>query len=347
MAIVPTDPLRPEAEVIKKAVEVLNGGGVVAAPTETVYGLFAHAKNDVGCRKVFEIKKRPPDNPLIIHVDSIEAAKEVGHISPEVEKFLERVWPGPVTVVVRSRGVVSRYATAGLDTVAIRAPAHPIPLAVIRELEAPIAGPSANRAGRPSPTTAQHVSEDLGEEVDMIIDGGPAFFGVESTIVDMTRRPPALLRPGPFTVEELEKLLGPVEIPPSAWGLVEADRAMAPGMKYRHYAPDTPLVVVHFDIEKAVEILEARGVRVAVLCIGERCPKAAGVIHMGGNLYEVAKNLYHALRQLDKLGVDVGLVPAVEERGLGLALMNRLRKAAGGREVYGERGLYELGLELF
>jgi len=330
--LVKCDPLRPDPDIVKRAAEVLKRGGVVAAPTETVYGLFAHAYSEAGCRKVFQVKRRPMDNPLIVHVDSVEMAESVAYIPPELRDILRRVWPGPITVVVKSRGVLPRCVTAGLDTVAVRAPAHPIPLAIIRELGAPIAGPSANRAGRPSPTTAEHVLEDLGDEVDLIVDGGPTFFGVESTIVDVTRTPPVLLRPGPFTVEELEKFFGRVEVPPVARGLAEADVALAPGMKYRHYAPETPLVIVHFDLEEAVKWLEARGLRVAVLCVGE-CPKAKRTIPLGGDLYEAAKNLYDALRRLDKLGVDIGVVPAIEERGIGLAIMNRLRKASGHREA--------------
>jgi len=330
--LVKCDPLRPDPDIVKRAAEVLKRDGVVAAPTETVYGLFAHAYSEAGCRKVFQVKRRPMDNPLIVHVDSVEMAESVAYISPELRDILRRIWPGPITVVVKSRGVLPRCVTAGLDTVAVRAPAHPIPLAIIRELGAPIAGPSANRAGRPSPTTAEHVLEDLGDEVDLIVDGGPTFFGVESTIVDVTRTPPVLLRPGPFTVEELEKLFGRVEVPPVARGLAEADVALAPGIKYKHYAPETPLVIVHFDLGEAVRWLESRGLRVAVLCVGE-CPRTKYVIPLGGDLYEAAKNLYDALRQLDKLGVDIGVVPAVEESGIGLAIMNRLRKASGHREA--------------
>jgi L-threonylcarbamoyladenylate synthase len=328
-----TDPLAPDRDVIRVAVDALRGGGIVAAPTETVYGLFTHAQSDEGCAKVFKAKGRPPDNPLIVHVNSVEMAEAVGYIPDELVDVLRRVWPGPITVVVRSRGVVSRCVTAGIDTVAVRAPAHPIPLAIIRELEAPIAGPSANKAGRPSPTTAAHVVEDLDGEVDVIIDGGPTLLGVESTIIDVTKKPPVLLRPGPFTVEELEKYFGHIEVPPVARGLAEADVALAPGMKYRHYAPSTPLIIIHFDLKEAAKELKTRGVRVAVLCAMGRCADADAVIQMGADLYEVAKNLYKSLRDLDRLGVDVGLVPAIEEMGLGLAVMNRLRKAAGHREA--------------
>ena len=339
MLLLRTDPLAPDREVIRVAVETLKRGGIVAAPTETVYGLFTHAQSDEGCAKVFRAKGRPPDNPLIVHVDSVEMAESVGHIPDELVDVLRRVWPGPITVVVKSRGIVSRCVTAGLDTVAVRAPAHPVPLAIIKELEAPIAGPSANKAGRPSPTTAAHVVEDLDGEVDVIIDGGPAFFGVESTIIDVTKKPPVLLRPGPFTVEELEKYFGSIEVPPAARGLAEADVALAPGMKYRHYAPNTPLIIIHFDLKEAVKALKMRGMRVAVLCAMGQCADADAVIQMGADLYEVAKNLYKSLRDLDRLGVDVGLVPAMEEVGLGLAVMNRLRKASGHRETYGIQDL--------
>lgn len=334
MVVLRTDPLRPDPDVVRKAAEILKKGGIVAAPTETVYGLFAHAYSDDGCRKVFTAKGRPPDNPLIVHVDGLEMARTVAEIPPEVARILEIVWPGPLTVVVKSRGVVSRCVTAGLHTVAVRAPAHPIPLAIIRELGAPMAGPSANKAGRPSPTSAQHVVEDLGDEVDLIIDGGETFFGVESTIIDVTKTPPVLLRPGPFTVEELKKIFGDIYIPPVARGISEAETALAPGMKYRHYAPNTPLLIVHFDLNTAVERLKSRGLRVAVLCIGEKCGNGDVVFRLGADLYEAAKNLYKTLRDLDKANVDIGVVPAVEERGIGLALMNRLRKASGHKEAF-------------
>lgn len=339
MLLLRTDPTRPDPSVIRTAAGVLRNGGIVAAPTETVYGLFAHAYREDGCAKVFKAKGRPMDNPLIVHVDTVEMAMAVADIPNDVAEILRRVWPGPITVVVPSRGVVARCVTAGLPTVAVRAPAHPIPLSIIKELGAPIAGPSANKAGRPSPTTAGHVVDDLDGEVDVVIDGGPTFFGVESTIIDVTKRPPVVLRPGPFTVEELEKLFGPVSVPPVARGLAEADVALAPGMKYRHYAPDTVLVIVHFDLAEAVETLRARGLKVAVLCATGKCAEANYVIQMGDDLYEVARNLYKSLRDLDKLGVDVGVVPAIEERGVGLAIMNRLRKASGHREALNKEQL--------
>lgn len=344
MLLLRTDPLKPDADVIRFAAEVLKRGGIVAAPTETVYGLFTHAYSDMGCAKVFKAKERPPDNPLIVHVDSVEMAAQIAYIPEEIVDVLRRIWPGPITLVMKSRGAVSRCVTAGLDTVAVRAPAHPIPLAIIKELEAPIAGPSANKAGRPSPTTAEHVVEDLNGEVDVIIDGGPTFFGVESTIIDITRKPPILLRPGPFTVEELEKYFGPVEIPPVARGLIETDVALAPGMKYKHYAPNTPLVIVHFDLSLAVETLRSKGLKVAVLCATGRCTNADVVIKMGDDLYEVAKNLYRSLRELDRFSVDIGVVPAVEETGIGLAIMNRLRKASGHREAFNLGQLLKYGL---
>lgn len=346
MVILSTDPARPSPHVIDAAVDVLKRGGVVAAPTETVYGLFADAKNEEACRKVFRVKRRPMDNPLIVHVDSLEMAQEVAEIPEGVVDILRRVWPGPITVVVRSRGAVSNCVTAGLPTVAVRSPAHPIVLSIIERLGRPIAGPSANRAGKPSPTEASHVVEDLGDEVDLIIDGGPTFFGVESTIIDVTKSPPVLLRPGPFTVEELERYFGKVEISLTARGVAEAETAVAPGMKYRHYSPDTPLYVVYFDLGEAVWFFKKRGLKVAVLCAAGMCAEGDYVIDMGRDLYEVAKNLYRSLRELDRLGVDVGVVPAVEERGIGLALMNRLRKASGHREAYrlGDLERYELGL---
>ena len=327
------DPLDPNSEAIQLAAELIRAGGLVAFPTETVYGLGANALLDEATRRIFEVKGRPPDNPLIIHVASIEQALEIADIPERFVDKLRTVWPGPITVVAKSRGIVSRVATAGLDTVAVRIPAHPVALRLIEASGVPIAAPSANRSGKPSPTRAEHVIEDLDGLVDMVLDGGETFFGVESTVVDLTKDPPMLLRPGPIRVEELVRILGEIVVPESARGLSSVDKPLSPGLKYRHYAPDTPLILIHDPgLAKLVADL---GLRVAVICGLGRCPDVSGVpiINLGNNEYEVAKNLFASLRSIDKMGVDVALAVAFEERGILLAVMNRLRKASRGFEA--------------
>ncbi|WP_069808200.1 L-threonylcarbamoyladenylate synthase [Vulcanisaeta thermophila] len=343
------NPINPEEEVIREASEYLRGGGLVAFPTETVYGLGADTFNPEACLRVFRAKGRPPDNPLIIHVASPEELNRVARDVPEfVWDVVRRAWPGPLTLILPKSSDVPREATGGRDTVAVRSPAHPVALSLIKYSGVPIAAPSANKSGRPSPTLAEHVIEDYeGDDVDMVIlDAGPTFFGVESTIVDVTRNPPVLLRPGPFTLEELRVLFNTeIKVPEFARGLGEADAALAPGMKYRHYAPRTKLVVVECGdyagllklIRDVVEDEARGGLKVALLLTRETREALSDlvtgvpVIEMGlrSNPYTIASRLFDSLRSLDRLNVDLGIAEGIEERGIGLAIMNRLRKASG------------------
>ncbi len=330
--IIRVDPVRPERERLVEAVEVLRGGGLVAFPTETVYGLGAPIGRIDAVARIFKVKGRPPDNPLIVHIASMEQLLEVAVVEDQKLEKLASIWPGPVTVVLKRRRVPDSV-TAGRDTVAVRMPAHPVALALINALGEPIAAPSANKAGKPSPTTAQHVVEDLDGEVDLVIDGGEAFFGVESTILDLTREPPTLLRPGPFTVEELEKIFGPIYVPDFARGLSEAEAALAPGMRYRHYAPEKPLIVVSSNIIEVARAVAEAGLVPCIYWVSREAPPSmewARVMVLGGDPYEVARNLYSGLRRLDREDCDVGLFPAMEEKGIGLAIMNRVRKASKG-----------------
>ena len=331
--VVKVDPLNPDKGLIQLAAELIRRGGLVAFPTETVYGLGANALSDEAARRIFEAKGRPPDNPLIVHVASLDQALEIAEIPDRFINGLRTMWPGPITVVVKGRRVVSRVVTAGLDTVAVRIPAHPIALGLIEASGVPVAAPSANRSGKPSPTCAEHVVEDLDGLVDLVLDGGETFLGVESTVVDLTRDPPMLLRPGPIGVEELARVFGEVIVPESARGLASVERPLSPGLKYRHYAPDTPLVLLH-DPRLALLVADL-GLRAVVICGLGRCPVsgAVEVLDLGSTEYEVARNLFNALRTIDKMGVDVALAVALEERGILLAVMNRLRKAARGLEV--------------
>lgn len=342
------DPLRPDRESLEEASEVLRRGGLVAFPTETVYGLGADAMNPRAVEKIYRAKGRPADNPLIVHIGSIEMLYTVAEDPGEdVVDVLRRAWPGPFTVILRKRREVPMEVTAGLSVVAVRMPAHPVALGLIESLGGPVAAPSANKSGRPSPTRAEHVLEDLGDSVDLVLDGGETFFGVESTIVDLTADPPTILRPGPVDPDQIEKLLGRrVSVPSLARGFSEAVRPLAPGMKYRHYAPERPLVLVDgdCDVARCAEIvlllIKEAGLSPCLVACDEILHVGAGlgvpVIGMGSaaSLVSVARNLFSSLRLVDKLaGVDVCAVVGVEERGIGLAIMNRLRKASGGNAV--------------
>ncbi len=341
------DPVRPDVEAIRYAASVIRSGGLVAFPTETVYGLGANAFNGDAVRRIYVVKGRPLDNPVIVHVCDVGQLELVASRVPEeAYKLIERMWPGPLTLLLPKSDLIPSVVTAGLDTVAVRMPAHPVALELIRESGVPIAAPSANISGKPSPTRGEHVVEDLYSKVEVILDAGETLYGVESTIVNLLVDPPIVLRPGAYPLEEIERILGKrISIPEFARGLGEAERALAPGMKYRHYAPDTPLVLVEADsynvssrIVEAVRdiVLEykAQGLKIALVTHSETQELYKGivdrllVIGSRSNIYEVARNLFSTLRAIDKLGVDVAIIEGVEEKGLGLAVMNRLRKAS-------------------
>ncbi|BFH74556.1 L-threonylcarbamoyladenylate synthase [Sulfurisphaera javensis] len=333
--IIKIDPLNPEIDKIRIAAEVIRKGGTVAFPTETVYGLGANAYDGNACLKIFQAKNRPVDNPLIVHIADFEQLYDIARDIPDkVLEIAQTVWPGPLTFVLKKTDKVPKEVTAGLDTVAVRMPAHPIALQLIRESGVPIAAPSANLATRPSPTKAEDVIADINGRVDIIIDGGHTFFGVESTIVNVTVDPPVLLRPGPFTFEELKKLFGDIIVPEYAQGKGEAEIALAPGMKYKHYAPNTKMLLVeNRSIFKNVVNLVAKKYKVAVLITKEMSKEYDSLPHLilgsDENLYEVARNLFDSFRELDKLNVDLGLMIGFPERGIGFAIMNRARKASG------------------
>jgi len=339
------DAIAPDLSEIRRAAEVIRNGGLVAFPTETVYGLGADSFNAEACDKIYEAKKRPRDNPSIVHICSLDQLRLVAARVPEVAmRVIEKAWPGPLTIVVKKSTSLPSAPTGGLDSVAVRMPAHPVALKLIELSETPIAAPSANLSGRPSPTTAQHVANDLGDAVDLILDAGETFFGVESTIVDIRGETPALLRPGPFTVGELKDVLGlEVKVSRAAEGWAQAEVALAPGMKYRHYAPKTKLVLVDTGTDIGTvrhstmfvaDRYRGAGEKVLVLSTDETSSDYAregyDVLSWGtrGNLYTVARNLYSRLRQVDTMGATVVVSESFEDRGIGLAIMNRLRKAA-------------------
>lgn len=351
-----TDPFRQDEAVIDEAAQVVARGGLVAFPTETVYGLGADALNPQAVRGIFAAKGRPEDNPLIVHVAHVtDLAELVKEMPPVVNSLAKHFWPGPLTLILPRHSIVPDAVTAGLDTVAVRIPDHPVALALIRKSGCPIAAPSANRSGRPSPTEAQHVLEDLGGRIDIIVDGGPSGIGVESTVLDLTAAHPVILRPGAVTAEQLEPLLGPVATDPAADGGAEdavdgqqRERVdgpvRSPGMKYRHYAPQTPCVLyegngeaVFAAVVQRVRAERSAGVRVGVLATEENASMydadAVCVVGRRAEPETVARGLYRCLRQLDEAGVDLIIMEGVDPIGLGAAVMNRMRRAAAYRTV--------------
>ena len=333
------DTRRPGNEtekLIARAAEILRGGGLVAFPTETVYGLGANGLDAEAVKKIFKAKGRPQDNPLILHVPSAQwlcrCCEDIPTIAYELAR---RFWPGPLTMILRRNPIVPDATTAGLDTVAMRCPDHPVALALLREAGVPVAAPSANRSGRPSCTCAQDVREDMDGRVDGIVDGGPCAVGVESTILDLTCDPPRLLRPGGLPLEELEAVLGHVEIDQAVTAPLKAgEQPKAPGMKYRHYAPKAPVTVVAGGPEASAEEI-ARRLRPGdgVICFDEFAPRFAGhtVETLGpkGDKSVQAQRLFDALRAFDSVEVGQIYAQCPDHRGLGLAIGNRLKKAAG------------------
>lgn len=321
-------------------------GGLVAFPTETVYGLGANALDGRAVEGIFQAKGRPADNPLIVHVAGREAVgglvKEVPGVAREL---MNAFWPGPLTIILPVGKDVPAEVTAGLDTVALRMPRHPVALGLIRAAGVPVAAPSANTSGRPSPTTAQHVLNDLEGRIDMVLDGGPAGVGVESTVLDLTAPAPIVLRPGGITPEELCLVLGTVEVDPQARFANQGEgRPRSPGMKYTHYAPRARLLVVEGRAEAvAVKIKELageyrnRGKRVGILSYEDSADFTnIGEVIMVGRRAQpetVAEKLYAALRCFDETDVDLILAEGIDDQGVGLAVMNRLRKAAGGQII--------------
>jgi len=333
---------KPEIEKIQLAANVINKGGLVAFPTETVYGLGADALNSKAVEKIFAAKKRPPDNPIIVHVASKEDVYRLAKSVPKgAEKLMSQFWPGPLTLILKRSELVPDITVVGLDTIAIRMPNNEVALALIRESRTPIAAPSANLAGRPSPTTAQHVIDDLAGRIDVVLDAGPTRIGVESTVVDMTTSIPVVLRPGGTPFEKLKNVLGKVDLHPAVIAATKrrVDVARSPGMKHRHYAPKAEMVVVEGKPEKVLERVQglvasymAKDKKVGVLATNEsQSNYNADVVKSLGSRSDpdtIAKNLFKLLRELDQENVDVIIAEGIAAEGLGLAVMNRVRRAA-------------------
>lgn len=328
---------------IVTAANLLKKNEVVAFPTETVYGLGGNAKDDKAVEKIFAAKGRPSDNPLIIHISNLEQIHEFVKVVPEKASILmEKFWPGPVTIIFQKKdGVLSETATAGLSTVAVRMPEHPVALAIINEAGLPIAAPSANRSGKPSPTTAKHVWEDLNGKVSAIIDGGPTGIGVESTVIDCTAEIPQILRPGGVTQEEIEAVIGEVRVDPALTNEREAPKS--PGMKYTHYAPEAPLYLVKGNKEYIQHLINEKkeeGAKVGVLTTEENesfydCDFVQ-VVGKREQLETVAAALYDGLRSFNHCNVNIIFSEMFPNEGVGHAIMNRLLKAAGHKVINGE-----------
>ncbi|MEM1515347.1 MAG: L-threonylcarbamoyladenylate synthase [Thermoproteota archaeon] len=341
--ILKVDEENPDPEKIMLAANVIRSGGLVAFPTETVYGLGADALNPDAVREIYVAKMRPMDNPIIVHVAKKDDVYRLTVDVPgSVEKLIESFWPGPLTLILKASSIIPKVTIGDLDTIAIRMPKHRVALALIREAGRPIAAPSANLSGRPSPTLAEHVIQDLYGRIDIILDAGPANIGVESTVLDLTCNPPQILRPGGVTCEELKAVLGEVTIHPAAVARREVyvERTSSPGMKYRHYAPKAEILIVEGEassiVKKIRELSEhyvKAGKKVGILTTDENLGEYnLGIVKSMGsrkNLALIARNLFRILREFDEDGVNLIIAEGLPEENLGLAIMNRLRKAAG------------------
>lgn len=321
---------------IREAAYKLQQNEVVGFPTETVYGLGGNARSDEAVLKIFAAKGRPGDNPLIIHIsEAAQLNAFVKSIPESAQILMDAFWPGPLTLILEKKpGVLSEKATAGLSTVAVRMPDHPVALALIEASGLPLAAPSANLSGRPSPTTAAHVADDLTGRIAGIVDGGPTGVGLESTVVDCTGKTPVILRPGGVTREQLAAVVGIVEVDPALADSSQAPKS--PGMKYRHYAPDAPFYLVNGSsehIQQLVNEKRAQGLKVGVMTTSEAADGyQADVILACGNrskLESVAEALYDTLRAFNNEQLDVIYSEIFPESGVGQAIMNRLTKASG------------------
>lgn len=328
--------------IIAQASEILSKGGIVAFPTETVYGLGGNAYDGDVAKKIYAAKGRPSDNPLIVHIACNDDLEKLSDDIPDKAWLLaEKFWPGPLTMILKKNDRIPYSVTGGLDTVGIRMPSHPVANKLIAESGIYLAAPSANLSGRPSPTKAEHVIEDLSGRIDMIIDAGNIDIGLESTIVDLTCPVPTILRPGYITFEMLKEVLGDVELDKALMtGVGVGVKPKAPGMKYRHYAPKAQLTIVEGNTDNVINKInemtaeeEAKGHRVGIMTTTENVSKYQGgiVLDLGSvsERLQIANHLFDELRQFDTLDVDCIFSEGFSEDGLGQAIMNRLVKAAG------------------
>ena len=326
-----------EAE-IKKQAKLLKEGNTVIFPTETVYGLGANALDENAVKKIYEAKGRPSDNPLIVHISSEEEVYKLANdISDKAKVLMSKFWPGPLTMIFKKKDIVPQRTSGGLDTVAIRMPSHKIARELIKQAGIPIAAPSANISGRPSPTKGEHVCAEMNGRVSGIVVGGDCNFGLESTVIDMTMDIPMILRPGSVTKEQLEVEIGQVLIDPSLENKEDVLKAKAPGMKYTHYSPNGDVYIVtgkeDLVIKKINNLIEEnnkKDIKSGVMCLSKNKDKYEGeVIELGNTLEEVASNLFNVLIEMDNRKIDIIYTEAFPNDGVGRAIMNRLMKSAG------------------
>lgn len=332
-----------DKELIREAAMLISQGRLVAFPTETVYGLGANGLDEVAVAKIFKAKGRPQDNPLILHISSIEQVNLLVKEIPDIAyECMKRFWPGPLTLLFKKSDLVPNMITAGLDTVAIRMPDHPIALELIQKADVPIAAPSANLSGKPSPTSANHVFQDLNGKIDMIIDGGSTGVGLESTVLDISEDTPMILRPGGITIEVLRQIIP--DISQDIGTLKEGDNIIpkSPGQKYRHYAPRADMIVftgktnrvVNKIIDEANKLLN-NGKRVGIMATKETKDNytIGKVLVVGSRIDKetIATNLFNTIRLFDECDVDIILAEGIELDNIGMAIMNRMMKASGGK----------------
>lgn len=332
----------PELEIIAEARATLLNGGLVAFPTETVYGLGANVYDPAAVARIFEAKGRPPEDPLIVHLTSTVDLPHVAINLPDiVQELADRFWPGPLTLVLHRHPHINPAVSAGLDTVAVRVPAHPVAQALLKASGVPIVAPSANLFGHPSPTTAKHVYNDLAGRIDLILDGGPTNVGVESTVLDVTGEHPVILRPGGVTLEALRDLLGDVRLLHNQ-KTARIGAQISPGLLDKHYAPNARLIYVRIpNDERMIQAMwhsahseAARGHRIGLLLADEDqayftgIPAHVALAGSAADLTEIARNLYRCIRQLDETPVDVIIARDFGEQGIGLAIRDRLTRAA-------------------
>lgn len=326
-----TDPARDKEQVCRAA-QILRDGGLVAIPTETVYGLAANALNPEAVSNIFKAKGRPADNPLIVHITGLEELAALAREIPQAAYDLaERFWPGPLTMILKKQDVVPLITTGGLDTVAVRCPSHPVARAIIRESGLPIAAPSANPSGCPSPTNARRCVEDLTGKVEAIVDGGECQVGVESTVVTLAEEVPRLLRPGYVTLEQLCDALGDVAVDSAVlYKLEEGQKASSPGMKYKHYAPKARVILLDGDDRAFAEYVNAQeGENIWALIFGPEGPMLKKpYLAMGATATEQAQHLFECLRALDDRGAKVIYARCPQRTGVGMAVYNRMARAS-------------------
>ena len=334
---------KPDQDLISLFATMLADGKTVIFPTETVYGLGANALDEDAAIKIYQAKGRPSDNPLLVHVaDKEDVYDLVENVDDRAKLLMDKFWPGPLTIVFKKKAIIPDRTSGGLDTVAIRMPSDQVARDLIRQAGVPIAAPSANISGRPSPTKPEHIIRDMDGRVDGILVGGPCDYGVESTIIDLSEDLAMVLRPGSITLEMLGEVLGRVDLDPSLKNKDDNIRAKAPGMKYKHYSPQAQVYIVKADdlegfaerVDSLCEDNAKKGLKIGVMTMNyDQHSYQVKVFDLGGSDTEVAKNLFDSLISLDRESIDIAYVPYFEERGIGVAIMNRLKKAAAYRII--------------